>query len=43
MLGSDEEIKLGLSDGEAIGIIHVNVDGITLGVDVVKDLGSLDG
>ena len=44
-VGYDEGIKLGLSDsdGEVLGTIPVNVDGITLGLDVVTELGSLDG
>ena len=44
-VGSDEGIKLGLydSDGEVLGTIPVNVDGITLGLDVGTELGSLDG
>ena len=44
-VGSDEGIKLGLSDsdGEVLHTIPVNVDGTTLGIDVGTDLGSLDG
>ena len=34
VLGSDEGIKLGLSDGKVIDTIIRNVDGITLGIDV---------
>ena len=40
--GSDEGIKLGSTGGELIGIILVNVYGITLGIDVGTYLGSLD-
>ena len=43
MLGSDEVIKLGSTDGKFIGTILVNVDGITLGIGVGTDLGSLYG
>ena len=43
MIGSDEGIKLELSDGKVIGAILGNLDGITLGIDVGTDLGSLDG
>ena len=34
MIGSDEEIKLGLSDGKVLGDIVENVDGFTLRLDV---------
>ena len=34
VLGSDEGIKLGSSGGKLLVIIPVNVDGITLGLDV---------
>ena len=34
MIGSDEVIKLVLFDGEVLGTILVDVDGITLGLDV---------
>ena len=34
VLGSDEGIKLGSTDGKVIDTILVNVDGITLEVDV---------
>ena len=34
LLGYDEAIKLGLSDGKVIYNIHGNVDGITPGIDV---------
>ena len=43
MLGSDEGIKLGLSDGEVLGTILGNVDGITLGIGVGTELAPLDG
>ena len=42
-LGSDEVIKLGSTDGELVFNIHVDLDIITLGIDVGTDLGSLDG
>ena len=35
--------SLGYTYGKAIGTILGNVDGITLGIDVETDLGSLDG
>ena len=34
VMGSDEVIKLGLSDGKVIGDILGNIYGITLGIDV---------
>ena len=34
VLGSDEVVKLRSFDGKVPGVILVNVDGITLGVDV---------
>ena len=34
VLGSDEGIKLGLSDVKVLGTILANVDGIILGLDV---------
>ena len=43
MLGSDEGVKLGFSDGKVFGTIHVNVDKITLSTNVGTELGSLDG
>ena len=43
MLGSDEGIKLGSTDGKVLSTIRVNVDGIILGLDVGTELGSLDG
>ena len=43
LLGDDEGIKLVLSCGKVTGNILVNVDGITLGIDVGTDLGSLYG
>ena len=42
MLSSDEGIKLVFFNGEVIGTILTNVDGITLGLDAGKELGSLD-
>ena len=42
VLGSDEGINLILSDGKVIGTILVDVDGITLGIDVGTDMGPLD-
>ena len=42
MLGSNEGIKLVLSDGKVIGIVLWNVDGITLGIDVGTELNSFD-
>ena len=42
MLGSDEGIKLVISDGKMLDNILLNVDGIKLGLDVVTELGSLD-
>ena len=43
MIGSDEGIKLELSDGKVIGTILVNIDGITLGIDFGTRLGPFDG
>ena len=43
MLESDEGIKLGSTGGEVLGTILLNVDGITLGLDVGTYLGPLDG
>ena len=43
VLGYDEGINLVSTDGEVIVNILVNLDGITLGVDVGIYLGSLDG
>ena len=40
---SDADIKLVYTDGKLIGSILRDVDGITLGLDVGTDLGSLDG
>ena len=40
---SDADIKLVYTDGKIIGSILRDVDGITLGLDVGTDLGSLDG
>ena len=34
VIGSDEGIKLGSKDGKGLGTVIVNVDGITLGLDV---------
>ena len=42
MLGSDEGIKLGLSDGKVLDTILGNVDEITLGLDSGTELVSLD-
>ena len=42
VLVSEKYIKLGLSDSKLIGTILVNVYGITLGLDVGIELGSLD-
>ena len=41
--GSYEGIKLVCTDGKVIGTILIYLDGIILGIDVVKQLGSLDG
>ena len=43
MLGFDEGIKLGSTDGKVIGAILVNVDLITLDIDAGTELGLLDG
>ena len=43
MLGYDEGIKIGSTDGKFIGTILGNVDGITLFLDNETELGSLDG
>ena len=43
ILGSDEGIKLGLSDGGFIVTILVNVYGITLGVYFGTYIGSSNG
>ena len=43
VIGSDDDIKLGLSAGKVLGTIFGNVDVITLGFDVVIELGVLDG
>ena len=43
MIGSDEGIKLGLSDGNVHGTIFGNVYGIILGLRVGTELVSLDG
>ena len=43
MLGSDEGIKLGSNDGKLFGTILLNIDRITLGVDIGNELGFLDG
>ena len=43
MLGSNEQIKLGYTDGIVLGAILGNVDGITVGRDVETGMGSLDG
>ena len=43
VLGSDEGIKLGYTDGKVFGTIHGNVDRITLRFDIGTELGFLDG
>ena len=43
LFGSNKGIKLGLYHGKGIGNIIVNVDRITLGIDVETELSSLDG
>ena len=43
LFGSDEGITLGLSDGKVIDTIIRYVDGITLGLDIGTELGSLYG
>ena len=43
LLVSDEVIKIGSTDGKVIGTILVNVDGITLGLDIGTNLGSIYG
>ena len=43
VIGSDEGIKMGYNDGKVFGTILVNLDIITLGLDIGTDLGSLDG
>ena len=43
LIGSYEGIKLGSNHVKVIGAILVNVDGITLGIGVGIDLGSLYG
>ena len=35
--------KLGYTDGKVLGTILENTDRITLGLDIVTELGSLDG
>ena len=42
VLGSDEGIKLRSTYGKVFGTILVNVDRITLRIDIGTDLGSLD-
>ena len=42
-IGSDEGIKLGCTDGKVYGTKIGNVDIITLGIDIVTELGYLDG
>ena len=42
MIGYDEDIKLGSTDGKLLCTILGNVDGIALGIDVVIDMGYLD-
>ena len=43
VLGSNEGIKLGSTDGKLLGNIIGNVNRITIGIDVITYLGSLDG
>ena len=43
MLRYDEDIKLRSTDGKVIGNIFLYIDGITLGIYVGIDLGSLHG
>ena len=43
VLGSDEVIKVGISDGKVLGDILVYVYIITLDIDAGTELGSLDG
>ena len=42
IIGYDEGIKLGFSCGKVLGAILVNIDGITIELDVGTELGSLD-
>ena len=42
MIGSDDGIKLGSTDGKVLSTIPGIFYGITLGIDVGIDLGSLD-
>ena len=42
-LRSEKGIKLGSTDVKVLGTILVNIDGITLGLDIGTELGSLDG
>ena len=42
VLGSDEGIKLGSTNGKLLGTILVDVDGITLGINFGTELVSLD-
>ena len=42
-IGSDEGIKLVSTGGKVFVTILVNVDRITLGIDVEIEMGSLDG
>ena len=43
MLGSDEDIKLESTDGNMPCTKIGNVDGITLGINVLTDMSSFDG
>ena len=43
MIGSDEGIKLESTDVKVIGYVLVNLDGITIGLDVGPELGYLYG
>ena len=42
MFGSDEDIKIGLSDGKVLGILVGNVDVIIPGLDVGTDMVLLE-
>ena len=43
VLGYDEVIKVGYTNGKIIANILVNVDGISFGIDFVTELGSCGG
>ena len=40
MIGSDEGIRVGCTDGKVFVTLLVNVDGITLGINIEIELGS---